>query len=231
MEYSNILDYIYHASSQGQIVNNPTHNHIIPMGDFGNGFYLSDDLEKSLAWGAYSCNTVPCLNTYKILPEIEELSGCILNPDNDDDLLFWATSVSYPRVVSNRITDITAQREILRLYNIYTRTRLGIYDWILTSRSDDGTIIFATDFFSGSVTIDAIREVYKHASFGTQLILKTKEAVECLLHIDAQFYNEMQYKREYEEWWNSAKNHYLYDIRHIYTVTEEMEGAMTSNVF
>lgn len=218
MIYSDILEYKYHASVLGEVLTHLDCNHSIPMGDFGDGIYLSDNYDKSLAWGArgtYSSD--PCINIYNISEKLRELSGYIIDPYNDDDLLFWTISVTFPRLHLLPIENKRKQ-EITDMYYETVLPFLKDFHWILSNRSDDGTSYFLPHFFDETISIDGIRDIYLNFSFGSQLILKTTEAEQCLSFIRADFYKREQYKDIYENWVKNGTIEYDTQIKNIFTI-------------
>lgn len=220
--------YYYHASRLGEEVCYPDCYFPIPMGDFGDGFYLSDNEILSYIWGSSSKKEVdPCLNTYLISPEIKYLRKCIIDPYNDNDLLFWASNVAYARINNfdpNESEQLnTAIKQIERLYYKYSVPRLNDYDWIISKRSDDGTNYFIPDFFGGTVTIDAIRDVYLNLSFGNQLVIKTKDSEQLISFLSSSIYNKTPYQDKYDEWKQSCTNEYIHRICTAYSCFQTIE--------
>lgn len=217
-----VEDYIYHASTRGEQLTQLYCNHSVPMGDFGDGIYLSDDIELSWIWGASTGNTCPCLNTFEISSQLSDLQGYVVDSNNDESLLFWATSIAYPRRTRDYLSQF--QQEIERLYNIYVVPHLSSYHWIVSNRSDDGTSYFLPDFFGGSVSIEAIRSVYNYLSFGSQLVLKTQQAEDCLTPVSQEFYDGKPFIGTYEDWVINNARQYQESFRNSFTIGYGHEG-------
>lgn len=213
-----LTDFIYHASTQGQVVQHLYHNHPVPMGDFGNGIYLSNSPEQSEIWGNSAGLSHSVVNIYDIDPSLANLPGLVIDPENDEDLLFWITSIAYTRLWQRWANDPATVKTVTDLYNKYAAPRLGQYHWILSNRSDDGTSFFLPDFFKGYECFEAVRAVYNYMSFGAQLSLHTQEAENCISFAD--FYEYDGRVEEYEEWMIYNSNVYKADYRNTYTIRE-----------
>lgn len=136
--------------------------------------------------------------------------GYIIDPDDDDDILIWATSISICRVnrIKNWLLDggydydfidatINSINEAYRIYNV--ESFLNNLDWIISRRSDDGLWTFIVEFFSDSLSIEGLREVYTDCSFGDQLVLKSDTATSCLLFQECEFYESTGYDGLYKD--------------------------------
>lgn len=205
-------DFIYHASTNGQKREFLDAAHSLPFGDWGDGAYLSDDYELSKIWGASSeiCEYQASINIYDIDPYINNLNGYIIDPDDDDDLLIWASSIAICRTnrIAKWLQDNGEQTSFINktidaieeAYDIYeVDSFLSQHDWLISRRSDDGLWTFITEFFSNNLSIDGLREVYEVCSFGDQLVLKTDAATDCLEFVQLEMYDTSPYEGTYND--------------------------------
>lgn len=201
--------FVYHASMDGQRLEHLSPFHPCPLGDWGDGAYLSDNEEISKIWGA-SSDTKPYLestvNSYWFSDGIYGCRGYIIDSDNDWDLIRWASSVALPR--TNRLeehysdSDVNIIQIIDNIETLYEKSDVEnvlSYDWIISRRSDDGLWRFLIDFFNDDLSIQGLREVYKSCSFGDQLVLKTASAADCLNFNDCEVYLTSAWQGQYQE--------------------------------
>lgn len=204
-------DFIYHASTNGQVLPQLDPFHSVPFGDWRDGAYLSDSYEESLIWGASSqyLQNDPVLNIYDVDSRLNNLNGYIIDPYSDEDLTIWAASVAMPRrdrmrlnkprqipdsVLDTVISNIESAWVIYDIENFIHNQH-----WIISRRADDGLWRITIDYFSNHLSIEGLRHAYEKCAFGNEIVLRTYEATNCLTLVQSDSYCKADYNGQYNQ--------------------------------
>ena len=159
--------------------------------DFKKGFYLSDDFEASLAWGARFKDSDPVLNYFEITDDFDNLHGLYFNIITDNDLFSWVVAVAEMR---SKETE-RIQNNYQKLAELYPVNYAG-YDFVLGPRSDDSVWDFLSRFLSGDLTVDGLKHCIDDLSEGFQLVIKTSEALRAIKFKQYQSYDRGDYSSQ-----------------------------------
>lgn len=213
MIFNNLSDFKYHSTveDQGLLFNpDPYHQGGVYGTDFGNGLYLSDDLDKSYAWGARSGKGKGTMNIYDIDEDkLWHLNGLILE-DQPEDILLWAMITAFYLNLNLR-GETTAWFE---LASDYYDISVDAFDWVLSRRTDDAMYRYLGEFFNDNLSFDGLMRAYWELSYGDELVLKTQSAIDCILlnEDESHTYDKYPYRNEYANFVEKGKQLYYNDI-------------------
>lgn len=170
---SNIIT-LYHGSDH--ILEIPKYGFGSVDNDYGRGFYLTDNRQKSDEWALMMGNAQNAMtNVYEI-----DLQGLnVLNLDNYGPLA-WIAEIAYNRSAETELAQIAADM-LIDMYKVDTSNA----DIIIGYRADSIYMRVLNDFYEGKLSIDETIRLFKKGELGEQYCLKSEKAFQEIIFTNA----------------------------------------------
>ena len=156
---------LYHGSTR--IVDAPAYGKGRVDNDFGQGFYLTDDIDLAAEWAAQS-RSGGFVNSYKT-----PMSGLkVLDlTDGQHSVLEWMALLAKYRNV--RLSSPIEKRGRAFLIDRYAAD-LSEYDIVIGHRADDSSFSYARAFLSNTITVEQLEAAMHLGNLGKQVVWKSE---------------------------------------------------------
>lgn len=205
---------LYHGSPD--IIEKPIHGYGNRRNDYGVGFYCTQDIELGKEW-ACSRNPQGILNSYVL--NINGLRVLNLGNKTREDILRWFAILATNRVI--KLRPGTKKDNLNIVKNAYYPKGIENYDVIIGYRADDSYFSYATDFATGTLSIEGLSHAMFLGRLGLQVVLITKKAFSQLTFLEYQTVGgnyhqkyKMRDKKARQEYFDYADSGHIY-IEHI----------------
>ena len=175
---------IYHGSSI--IIEKPLFGYGKKYNDYGQGFYLTENLEIAKEW-ACTESTSGYANHYEINTDGLKVLNLLLD---EYTILNWLAILMDNRKV--RLSTPIAKRGRDYLLNNFLPDYKG-YDVIIGYRADDSYFSFARSFVSNEISLKQLAYVMKLGKLKEQFVLKSEKAFKAIKFIDYEVANKEIY--------------------------------------
>lgn len=162
---------IYHGSDH--IIKKPNLSLGKTNNDYGQGFYLTEDLELAKEWACKN-NTEGYVNSYTL----NTLDLKILNLNSSDySILNWIAILLKHRTfkLDSEIA-VSSRNYIIKEFGLNTED----YDVIIGYRADDSYFSFAESFVENTLPLRSLNNALRFGNLGEQIVLVSKMAFEQL---------------------------------------------------
>ena len=166
---------IYHGSKD--IIKKPIYGIGNPKNDYGLGFYCTENLELAKEWACSNNETNGYANIYEI--HLDNYKVLDLRKKEYTILKWLALLLKFRTFDINKPIASQAKDFIIKNYLINTDN----YDIIIGYRADDSYFSFAKDFINNTITLEQLSKAMQLGDLGTQIVLKSKKAIESLKYI------------------------------------------------
>ena len=167
---------VYHGSDH--IIKKPVYNGSKPHNDYGNGFYMSEDIELAKEWACRK-NNHGIVNQYEL--NTKNLKILNLN-DPQYNILNWLALLTKHRTYWQQSSISFQAKKYLQDY-FYIDT--NPYDIIIGYRADDSYFSFAKDFISNTISLQKLSTAMHLGKLGEQIVLKSEKAFKQIKFVDA----------------------------------------------
>lgn len=166
---------IYHGSKN--LIKKPIYGIGNPKNDYGLGFYCTENLELAKEWACSNNETNGYANIYEI--HLDNYKVLDLRKKEYTILNWLALLLKFRTFDINKPIASQAKDFIIKNYLINTDN----YDIIIGYRADDSYFSFAKDFINNTITLEQLSKAMQLGDLGTQIVLKSKKAIESLKYI------------------------------------------------
>ena len=166
---------IYHGSKD--LIKKPIYGIGNPKNDYGLGFYCTENLELAKEWACSNNETNGYANIYEI--HLDNYKVLDLRKKEYTILNWLALLLKFRTFDINKPIASQAKDFIIKNYLINTDN----YDIIIGYRADDSYFSFAKDFINNTITLEQLSKAMQLGDLGTQIVLKSKKAIESLKYI------------------------------------------------
>ena len=166
---------IYHGSKD--LIKKPIYGIGNPKNDYGLGFYCTENLELAKEWACSNNETNGYENIYEI--HLDNYKVLDLRKKEYTILNWLALLLKFRTFDINKPIASQAKDFIIKNYLINTDN----YDIIIGYRADDSYFSFAKDFINNTITLEQLSKAMQLGDLGTQIVLKSKKAIESLKYI------------------------------------------------
>lgn len=166
---------IYHGSKD--LIKKPIYGIGNPKNDYGLGFYCTENLELAKEWACSNNETNGYANIYEI--HLDNYKVLDLRKKEYTILNWLALLLKFRTFDINKPIASQAKDFIIKNYLI----NIDNYDIIIGYRADDSYFSFAKDFINNTITLEQFSKAMQLGDLGTQIVLKSKEAIESLKYI------------------------------------------------
>lgn len=200
---------LYHGNDRE--ITAPTFGEGALSNDYGQGFYLSPDIEmsKKWAWSEYYDGPIRYLHQYAL--DVKELK--ILNLTRLD-VKCWLSLLCNYRVRnanSEKVNSISRQRALLLAEKFPVEDNR--FDVIIGYRADDRFFTYIADFLMGAISLETLEKVMHLGLLGIQVFIKSKKAFNTLYYMrDVDAMVDISYKGKFGFIVDKANSSY-YDIK------------------
>ncbi|MCR5686136.1 MAG: DUF3990 domain-containing protein [Lachnospiraceae bacterium] len=154
--------------------------------DYGLGFYCTGDMDMAREWAVDEDR-----NGFVNIYDLDTDGMTILNLSSREYcILHWITIL-----IQNRAFSLDSS--LARAGNAYLIKWFGTdyesYDIIQGYRADDSYFSFAQDFLNGTISVRQLSEAMKLGKLGEQTVLKSKQAFDNIVFIDAEPVNAYEW--------------------------------------
>lgn len=184
---------LYHGSIQE--LKTPKFKFGNPHNDYGQGFYMTLDLEIAKEW-ANKSTTGGIVNKYKL-----DCEGLNILDLTKFDVLTWLAILLHNRELNN-IEKIKFEKELKYLEQFYIDTTK--YDIVIGYRADDAYFRFPKMFLNNEITLKSLRDIYALGNLSTQYVLISEKAFKRIKFIDSKpvsyiYYEKYRQRRDVAE--------------------------------
>lgn len=212
---------IYHGSKD--LIKKPIYGIGNPKNDYGLGFYCTESLELAKEWACSNNETNGYANIYEI-----HLDNCkVLDLRKKEyTILNWlALLLKFRTFDINKPIASQAKDFIIKNYLINTDN----YDIIIGYRADDSYFSFTKDFINNTITLEQLSKAMQLGDLGTQIVLKSKKAIESLKYIGYERAIHLEYytkrvnrdKKAREQYFNNYRLNIDYHGTYIIDIIRE----------
>lgn len=166
---------IYHGSKD--LIKKPIYGIGNPKNDYGLGFYCTENLKLAKEWACSNNETNGYANIYEI--HLDNYKVLDLRKKEYTILNWLALLLKFRTFDINKPIASQAKDFIIKNYLINTDN----YDIIIGYRADDSYFSFAKDFINNTITLEQLSKAMQLGDLGTQIVLKSKKAIESLKYI------------------------------------------------
>lgn len=160
---------LYHGSSV--ILEKPEFGKGKAYNDYGLGFYCTENPELAKEWACTSENS-GFSNRY-----ILDTSSLTIFDLSEKHILNWLAVLLENRTFKIKGALAEQARNYLKHEFIVD---ISEYDVVTGYRADDSYFSFAESFLNGALSLENLSHAMKLGNLGTQVVLKSKKAFECL---------------------------------------------------
>lgn len=191
---------IYHGSDH--IIKKPNLSLGKTNNDYGQGFYLTEDLELAKEWACKN-NTEGYVNSYTL----NTLDLKILNLNSSDySILNWIAILLKHRTfkLDSEIA-VSSRNYIIKEFGLNTED----YDVIIGYRADDSYFSFAESFVENSLPLRSLNNALRFGNLGEQIVLVSEKAFEKLEYKEAIEASKSIYFSKYKSRDKRARQSYI----------------------
>ena len=211
---------LYHGSSKK--IEIPKYGEGKEYNDYGRGFYCTEHLELAKEWACTELSD-GFANRYEL-----DLSGLkILNLSSENyTILHWLTLL-----LEHRIFQVSSpmMKNGISYLKKHFHIDIDQYDVIVGYRADDSYFSFAKDFINNTITLEQISKAMQLGDLGTQIVLKSKKAIESLKYIGYERAIHLEYytkrvnrdKKAREQYFNNYRLNIDYHGTYIIDIIRE----------
>ena len=212
---------VYHGSPY--IVEEPQYGLGNPNNDYGLGFYCTQSLELAKEWACSNNETNGYANIYEI--HLDNYKVLDLRKKEYTILNWLALLLKFRTFDINKPIASQAKDFIIKNYLINTDN----YDIIIGYRADDSYFSFAKDFINNTITLEQLSKAMQLGDLGTQIVLKSKKAIESLKYIGYERAIHLEYytkrvnrdKKAREQYFNNYRLNIDYHGTYIIDIIRE----------
>lgn len=212
---------IYHGSKD--LIKKPIYGIGNPKNDYGLGFYCTENLELAKEWACSNNETNGYANTYEI--HLDNYKVLDLRKKEYTILNWLALLLKFRTFDINKPIASQAKDFIIKNYLINTDN----YDIIIGYRADDSYFSFAKDFINNTITLEQLSKAMQLGDLGTQIVLKSKKAIESLKYIGYERAIHLEYytkrvnrdKKAREQYFNNYRLNIDYHGTYIIDIIRE----------
>ena len=212
---------IYHGSKD--IIKKPIYGVGNPKNDYGLGFYCTENLELAKEWACSNNETNGYANIYEI--HLDNYKVLDLRKKEYTILNWLALLLKFRTFDINKPIASQAKDFIIKNYLINTDN----YDIIIGYRADDSYFSFAKDFINNTITLEQLSKAMQLGDLGTQIVLKSKKAIESLKYIGYERAIHLEYytkrvnrdKKAREQYFNNYRLNIDYHGTYIIDIIRE----------
>lgn len=165
---------LYHGSEQ--IIGKPEFCKGRKNNDYGQGFYLTDEIDLAKEW-AVEKDRDGYINCYEL--NLENLNVLDLN-STQYSIFNWIAMLA-----SNRKFNVYKTQEVVKL-KFLDRFFIDLapFDAIKGYRADDRYFNFAKAFFNNILPANILKEVFKLGNLGRQYCIKSQKAFDNIVYVE-----------------------------------------------
>lgn len=212
---------IYHGSKD--LIKKPIYGIGNPKNDYGLGFYCTESLELAKEWACSNNETNGYANIYEI--HLDNYKVLDLRKKEYTILNWLALLLKFRTFDINKPIASQAKDFIIKNYLINTDN----YDIIIGYRADDSYFSFAKDFINNTITLEQLSKAMQLGDLGTQIVLKSKKAIESLKYIGYERAIHLEYytkrvnrdKKAREQYFNNYRLNIDYHGTYIIDIIRE----------
>ncbi len=212
---------IYHGSKD--LIKKPIYGIGNPKNDYGLGFYCTENLELAKEWACSNNETNGYANIYEI--HLDNYKVLDLRKKEYTILNWLALLLKFRTFDINKPIASQAKDFIIKNYLINTDN----YDIIIGYRADDSYFSFAKDFINNTITLEQLSKAMQLGDLGTQIVLKSKKAIESLKYIGYERAIHLEYytkrvnrdKKAREQYFNNYRLNIDYHGTYIIDIIRE----------
>lgn len=212
---------IYHGSKN--LIKKPIYGIGNPKNDYGLGFYCTENLELAKEWACSNNETNGYANIYEI--HLDNYKVLDLRKKEYTILNWLALLLKFRTFDINKPIASQAKDFIIKNYLINTDN----YDIIIGYRADDSYFSFAKDFINNTITLEQLSKAMQLGDLGTQIVLKSKKAIETLKYIGYERAIHLEYytkrvnrdKKAREQYFNNYRLNIDYHGTYIIDIIRE----------
>lgn len=212
---------IYYGSKD--LIKKPIYGIGNPKNDYGLGFYCTENLELAKEWACSNNETNGYANIYEI--HLDNYKVLDLRKKEYTILNWLALLLKFRTFDINKPIASQAKDFIIKNYLINTDN----YDIIIGYRADDSYFSFAKDFINNTITLEQLSKAMQLGDLGTQIVLKSKKAIESLKYIGYERAIHLEYytkrvnrdKKAREQYFNNYRLNIDYHGTYIIDIIRE----------
>lgn len=212
---------IYHGSKD--LIKKPIYGIGNPKNDYGLGFYCTENLELAKEWACSNNETNGYANIYEI--HLDNYKVLDLRKKEYTILNWLALLLKFRTFDINKPIASQAKDFIIKNYLINTDN----YDIIIGYRADDSYFSFAKDFINNTINLEQLSKAMLLGDLGTQIVLKSKKAIESLKYIGYERAIHLEYytkrvnrdKKAREQYFNNYRLNIDYHGTYIIDIIRE----------
>lgn len=212
---------IYHGSKD--LIKKPIYGIGNSKNDYGLGFYCTENLELAKEWACSNNETNGYANIYEI--HLDNYKVLDLRKKEYTILNWLALLLKFRTFDINKPIASQAKDFIIKNYLINTDN----YDIIIGYRADDSYFSFAKDFINNTITLEQLSKAMLLGDLGTQIVLKSKKAIESLKYIGYERAIHLEYytkrvnrdKKAREQYFNNYRLNIDYHGTYIIDIIRE----------
>lgn len=212
---------IYHGSKD--LIKKPIYGIGNPKNDYGLGFYCTESLELAKEWACSNNETNGYANIYEI--HLDNYKVLDLRKKEYTILNWLALLLKFRTFDINKPIASQAKDFIIKNYLINTDN----YDIIIGYRADDSYFSFAKDFINNTITLEQLSKAMQLGDLGTQIVIKSKKAIESLKYIGYERAIHLEYytkrvnrdKKAREQYFNNYRLNIDYHGTYIIDIIRE----------
>lgn len=212
---------IYHGSKD--LIKKPIYGIGNPKNDYGLGFYCTENLELAKEWACSNNETNGYANIYEI--HLDNYKVLDLRKKEYTILNWLALLLKFRTFDINKPIASQAKDFIIKNYLINTDN----YDIIIGYRADDSYFSFAKDFINNTITLEQLSKAMQLGDLGTQIVIKSKKAIESLKYIGYERAIHLEYytkrvnrdKKAREQYFNNYRLNIDYHGTYIIDIIRE----------
>lgn len=212
---------IYYGSKD--LIKKPIYGIGNPKNDYGLGFYCTESLELAKEWACSNNETNGYANIYEI--HLDNYKVLDLRKKEYTILNWLALLLKFRTFDINKPIASQAKDFIIKNYLINTDN----YDIIIGYRADDSYFSFAKDFINNTITLEQLSKAMQLGDLGTQIVLKSKKAIESLKYIGYERAIHLEYytkrvnrdKKAREQYFNNYRLNIDYHGTYIIDIIRE----------
>lgn len=212
---------IYHGSKD--LIKKPIYGIGNPKNDYGLGFYCTENLELAKEWACSNNETNGYANIYEI--HLDNYKVLDLRKKEYTILNWLALLLKFRTFDINKPIASQAKDFIIKNYLI----NIDNYDIIIGYRADDSYFSFAKDFINNTITLEQLSKAMQLGDLGTQIVLKSKKAIESLKYIGYERAIHLEYytkrvnrdKKAREQYFNNYRLNIDYHGTYIIDIIRE----------
>lgn len=153
--------------------------------DYGQGFYMTADIDKAAEWAIANGSDTSIINKYNI--DLSNLN--IINLDKYG-ILTWIAEIISNRGVRGEQSEILGEK-IADKYKI----DISQADIVIGYRADDSYMDIVEAFLQNQIDIDEVEKMFYKGKLGLQYFIQSPKAFELLQFKGYEIVNETQYPK------------------------------------